>query len=90
MFILRRITSESIEINDCLGTSYVMILKERNIVEFERTANAIKWDDADTIKDVYGFISYNNGADVMPLYKKSHYYVMASDGRTFANISEKA
>lgn len=89
MFILRRITSESIEINDCLGTSYVMILKERNSVEFEKTAKAMKWDDADMTKDMYGFITYNNGADILPLYQKSHYFIMASDGKTVANISFK-
>lgn len=89
MFILRRITSGSIEINDCLGMSYVMILGERNSVEFEKTAKAMKWDDEDMTKDIYGFITYNNGADIMPLYQKSHYFIMASDGKTVANISFK-
>ena len=89
MFILRRITSKSIEINDCLGTSYVMILKERNSVEFEKTAKAMKLDDADMTKDMYGFITYNNGVNIMPLYQKSHYFIMASDGKTVANISNK-
>lgn len=87
MFILRRITSESIEINDCLGTSYVMILKDRNNVEFEKTAKAMKWEDADMTKDMYRFITYNNGADIMPLYQKSHYFIITSDGKTVANIS---
>lgn len=87
MFILRRITSESIEINECLGTRYVLILKERNNVEFERTAKTMKWDDADMTKDMYGFITYNNGANTMPLYQGSSYFIMASDGKTVANIS---
>ena len=87
MFILRRITSESIEINECLGTMYVLILKERNNVEFERTAKIMNWDDADMTKDMYGFITYNNGANITPLYQKSSYFIMASDGKTVANIS---
>jgi len=87
MFILRRITSESIEINECLGTRYVLILKERNNGEFERAAKIMNWDDADMTKDVYGFITYNNGANMMPLYQESSYFIMASDGKTVANIS---
>ena len=87
MFILRRITSESIEINECLGTRYVLILKERNNAEFERAAKIMNWDDADMAKDVYGFITYNNGANIMPLYQESSYFIMASDGKTVANIS---
>ena len=89
MFILRRITSESIEINTCLGKDYVLVLKERNEQEFNRTAKAMLWTDAEMTKDIYGFISYNDGADVVPLYLKSKYFVMASDGRTFSNISFK-
>ena len=87
MFILRRITSESIEINECLGARYVLILKERNNAEFERAAKIMNWDDADMTKDVYGFITYNNGANMMPLYQESSYFIMASDGKTVANIS---
>lgn len=87
MFILRRITSESIEINTCLGMSYVLILKERNNVEFEKTAKLMKWDVAEMTADIYGFISFNNGSEIMPLYEKSHYFIMASDGKTVANIS---
>jgi len=89
MFILRRITSESIEINTCLGISYVMILKERNNDEFEKVAKSMKWDDADMTKDMYGFLTYNNGGETMPLYQKSHYFIMASDGKTVANITNK-
>jgi hypothetical protein len=87
MFILRRITSEKIEINTCLGDYYVLVSRERNVDEFKRTVKL--WSEDDT-EDVYAIVTYNDGSDIMPLYKKSHYYVMASDGRTFANISEKA
>jgi hypothetical protein len=86
MFILRRITSENIEINTCLGDYYVFVSRERNVDEFKRTVKL--WSEDDT-EDVYAVVTYNDGSNIMPLYKKSHYYVMASDGRTFANISEK-
>jgi|GEM_PF-2888894 len=85
MFILKRTTSQSIEINDCLGVSYVIILKESNNVEFEKMAKIMKWNDADIAKDIYGFITYNNGADIMPLYLKSHYLIMVSDGKTVSS-----
>jgi len=87
MFILRRITSESIEVNECLGTGYVLILKERNREEFGKTAKIMKLNEAEMINNIYGFITYNNGSDIMPLYQESLYFVMASDGKTVANIS---
>ena len=89
MFILRRITSESIEINTCLGKDYVLVLRERNEQEFNRTAEVAEWKDAKIIDEIYGFITFNDGADVVPLYLKSKYFVMASDGQTFSNISFK-
>ena len=89
MFILRRITSESIEINTCLGLNYVLILKERNESEFEKTAKLMKWDEAEMTSEMYGFISHSNGSEIIPLYKKSNYFIMASDGKTFANITFK-
>lgn len=89
MFNLRRITSESVQINTCLGTDYVLILKETCKDEFERTSKLMKWDEADMTKDIYGYITFNDGGSVMPLYEKSHYYIMASDGKTMDNISYK-
>ena len=89
MFILRRITSESIEINTCLGLEYVLILRERNIDEFKRTAKQLKWDDDESTKDVYGFVVFDDSESIMPLYHKSYYYIMASDGKTVSNISMK-
>ena len=89
MYTLRRITSESVEINLCLGFSYTLILKERNEGEFERTAKLMKWDEAEITSEIYGFISFNNGSEIVPLYKKSNYFVMMSDGKTFSNITYK-
>ena len=89
MYTLRRITSESIEINSCLGLNYTLILKERNEVEFQMTAKLMKWDGAEMTSEIYGFISFNNGSEIVPLYKKSNYFVMMSDGKTFSNITYK-
>jgi hypothetical protein len=86
MFILRRITSENIEINTCIGNYYVFVSRERNTDEFKRTIKL--WSEDDT-EDIYALITYDDGESIMPLYKKSYYYIMASDGRTFSNISFK-
>lgn len=86
MFILRRITQKLIEINTCLGSDYVFITRERNDEEFKRTTK--EWLKNDT-ENVYGLITFKNGEDIMPLYKKSQYYIMTSDGKTFSNISLK-
>jgi len=87
MFVLRRITSENLESNTNLGESYVLIDHEKNKEEYEKTVKAMKWDKDDY--SCYGFISYNEGNKLIPLYKKSTYFIMASNGQTFANISFK-
>ena len=83
MFILRRITSGLTEINECLGKHYVFINKDKDRAEFQRAVKLFGCGD----EDIYGFISYDNGASLMPLYKKSQYYIMMSDGKTLDNIS---
>lgn len=86
MFILRRITEGSLQVNTSLGIEYVMVLRETNSEEFkERTA---LWSGEDLV-DVYGIVAFNDGNNIMPLYRGSNYYIMASDGQTFDNISEK-
>lgn len=84
MFILRRITSQGLEANTCLGIEYVLVLKERNDDEFREFTKL--WND-DDLKEVYGIISFEDGASIMPLYKKSAYYIMMSDGQTFTRVS---
>lgn len=86
MFILRRITKDSLEINTCLGEYYVLVRKVENREEFKKTVEL--WGKED-LESVYGVITYEDGSKIMPLYEGSHYYVMASDGKTFDNISEK-
>lgn len=84
MFILRRVTPGKVEVNTCLGDYYTFISKEKNADEFKRTVEF--WSKEDT-EGVYALITYNDGADIMPLYTGSYYYVMTSDGRTFSNVS---
>lgn len=96
MFILRRMTSESNQVNTCLGTIYNLVEREKNPQEFYRTYAVYIGEDPDNVSeelkkslenDVYGFISYDLGKEIMPLFRPSHYYIMLSDGKTFSNIS---
>lgn len=83
MFILRRLTNKGDQINTCLNETYALILKESNPSEFEKALQ--NWGDINP--DIYGFITFNNGKDIEPLYFKSKYYIMTGSGDTFSNVS---
>jgi hypothetical protein len=86
MFILRRITKGSLEVNTCLGVEYVLVRKEENNDEFKERTKL--WSEED-LEGTYGVVAFEDGNSLMPLYRGSNYYVMASDGKTFDNISDK-
>ena len=86
MFVLREITKSKLEVNTCLDIEYVLVLREKNKEEFE-TRTAL-WEN-DDVKDVYGVVCFEGGESIMPLNNESSYYIMTSDGKTFANISNK-
>ena len=86
MFVLRRITSENVESNTVLGENYILIDAEKNPNDYQKTLKILTWSED---KDIYGFISHDNGSKTIPLYKKSTYFIMASNGQTFANITNK-
>jgi len=87
MFILRRIDSEFGEINTNLGDYYALISKEKNPEKFNET---VKLWEKDVIEEINAVVVFDddNGL-IIPIYNESQYYVMTSDGRTFANISNK-
>ena len=87
MFILRRLTSENVERNTILGGNYLLVDRERNPEDFKKSYKAMGFVGDDEI--VYGFISYNDGKGLEPLYKKSTYFIMVSNGQTFANITSR-
>ncbi|MDR2004874.1 MAG: hypothetical protein LBQ74_17775 [Prevotella sp.] len=64
----------------------MLVLRESSKEEFNRTVKL--WSEDDT-ENVYGLVTFDEGSNIMPLYRGSNYYVMASDGKTFDNISEK-
>ena len=85
MFVLRRLTSQNAEVNTVLGDSYNLVDSERNPEDFEKSLEILKCDR----NDVYAFIIYRNGSETLPLYKKSVYFIMMSNGQTFSNITHK-
>ncbi len=88
MFVLRRITKVGNEMNTCLGDNYHIVLKEINGDEYKKSLSALKWEDEEIL---YGFVIYTFQEKLIhyPLYKFSSYFVMMSDGKTFANITFK-
>jgi len=90
MYTLRRINSDKLEINTNLNENYVLVLEEKNKKEFSNIGTKIlKFETPEELKDIYGFVSFNEGQSIIPLYKKSQYYIMQSDGKTFDNITLK-
>jgi hypothetical protein len=84
MFILRRVLNGKLEINTCLGIEYVLVLRKQNKEEFEERTKLWCEDD---LKGVYGLICFDESELIMPLYEDSSYYIMTSNGKTFANVS---
>lgn len=86
MFVLRKITSDNLEINIYLGSSYNFTDSERNKDEFVNICNvyfgAVDLHDA----DCYAFITDEVG-EFHPLYKKQRNYIRTGKGDTFANVS---
>ena len=88
MFILRRVTSRGIEMCFCLGEDYNLTTVEANAEEFCRHMNL--WTGGGVAdKEIYGFIAYNQGKAIQPLYVKSKYFIKLSNGDVFADISYK-
>lgn len=87
MFILRKITRLGIQSNICIGKDYVLIRQE-DVKEFEDTMELEDYFKS-IIEDIYAFISYNEGKDVLPLYKSQQNYIMLSNGNTFSNLTFK-
>lgn len=86
MFILRRVTSNNVEVNTLLDVYYTLILKEKNEAEFKDKTRL--WDE-DTKSGVYGLVCVDDIDLIMPLYEDSSYFIMTNEGQTFSNISKK-
>jgi hypothetical protein len=86
MFILRRITSENYECHQILGQEYAFICKERNAEDFQQVLDKAEFE-INAQEKIYGFISYENGSKILPLYKSSNYFIMTSDGWIYSDLT---
>lgn len=95
MLVLRRISSEGIEMNHVVGDTYTYIHRDTNSEEFRKTFKAV-FDrdpisfnglaDNDT-KNCYAFVCHHG--HTQPLYKNQKNFMMTENGNTFANLSYK-
>lgn len=85
MFILRKmVCNQQQESNTILGNHYNLVT-EINKEDWDHLIKS--WD---SFKDeIYAFLVYKNGSEVIPLYKKQGNYIMTSDGKTFSNLTHK-
>lgn len=83
MFVLRKVFKDGVESNTCIGNSYIVVDKEKSLEEFNRSFDVFGYDNYDLI---YGFISYDEGKEVIPLYNTQKNYIMNGNGGLFANI----
>ncbi|WP_347216527.1 hypothetical protein [Chryseobacterium sp.] len=85
MFILRKmVCDQQLESNTILGDLY-NVVSENNKKDWDHFME--RWKTFE--EDIYLFIVYRNGSEVMPLYKKQANYIMTSDGKTFCNLTYK-
>lgn len=77
MFVLRRITSENRESNECLGNGYSLVTPDQD--DFAIIAEPFNFGK----DEVVAFIVCNQGSWNIPIYRNSCYYVMTGDGKTF-------
>ena len=90
MFILRKTSKNPhapLQWNLCMGTSYNLVYKEGGSEDFEQLSRDYVTNGIS--EGLYGFVIYNNGSEIFPLFEAFNYYVMASDGKTFSNITHK-
>ena len=82
MFILRKITSENVEINISLGESYTLITEEINEHEF----NQIREEGEDEC--IFAYIICRDGELALPISNLQTNYILTESGKIFDIISE--
>ena len=96
MFILRRISSKGVQMNQIVGSGYTYIDKFRNPEEFEIAISAVFEDNNqansklkinDAGQRCYGFVC--NGHLSQPLFENQKNLMMTSDGVIFEDLSTK-
>lgn len=97
MYTLRTIQN-NIQTNECLGKSYHLIERHTNYDEFckafeifhsKKHVADLDNESDEFSKQTYAFIIFNNGSDLIPLYKNRRNYIMNESGKTFSNLTFK-
>lgn len=95
MYTLRTFNSDGIQRNQYLGNSYEYINRDANGEIFRKCYREafgnehvadLDENSTDFSKDCVGFLINEKGT-LIYLSKKETYYVMSSDGKTFANLT---
>ena len=88
MFYLRRVLENNVINDQVLGSNYSLIESFTNQDEFNRNYKILfklsPEEDIEWSGSIFGFIVTDS--DIIPLYKKSKYYVMTENGKTFNTI----
>ncbi len=86
MFILRKISSDHVEMNFIVGKSYSLITESGNPNDFKRLSKSF-WGKDTEVENTYGFIC--GEFEPLPLFKNQFNYIMTGDGKTFSNVTLK-
>jgi len=96
MFILRTVVTDKTEHNTVLGSKYHLTLKTHSdqkdspektkaIEKFEAMIDFVGVNDK-YLEEIFAIITTEAGNVHIPLFSSNDYYVMTSDGKTFAMI----
>jgi len=91
MLVLREMTSDGLEYNRVIGDDYYPCLAETHPENFKRLIEDSRDYNNNPefyIERSFGIIVYNHGRSSICLTKGKIYYMMASDGGTFATYKE--
>ena len=91
MLVLREMTADGQEYNRVIGGDYSPCMAKSLPDIFERGIRGSSETDEEAafyIERSFGWISHNHGKDIIRLAKGKIYYMMGSDGGTFATYKE--
>lgn len=88
--ILRTRFTNGEQVNTDLGKEYVLTQKEVSPDQYEAAEKTCFGKSVEEFKGMaHGFITYDNGKEIIPLYKGFDYYVLAESGVLFADLTFK-
>ena len=99
-FILRQYFADGTQANFIIGEGYNLVTRETdktgrafnkslNVFYNVETGQKFPESKMEEACKTYGFITYDEGAKIYPLYEGFKYYMMVGDGKTFANLTLK-